>query len=189
MAKGAPASSVVALGMFDGMHPGHIAVIERAVSEARARNMRSLVYTFLENPRALFAEAPLEIMPPAQRRDIMLARGIDEVVMANFTRALADMPPERFVHMLSRDYAMRAVVVGEDYTFGAGARGDVNTLMKLGHDIACDVIIVPTVMSVTETGEAGEKVSSSRIRRAILENRLDDARALMNGTPVKSREN
>ncbi len=175
---------VVALGTFDGMHPGHVAVIKTCVSRARELGLRSAVYTFYENPRSVFAEEPLTLMSYEARREALLSLGIDFVVFEHFDSRLAETPAKDFIKALRDKMNARCMVVGEDYTFGAKARGDAETLSALGKEMGFEVITVKTVMIKTRSGDANEKVSSSRIRRAIMENRPDIARALKNGDPI-----
>lgn len=175
---------VIALGTFDGMHPGHLAVIDRAVCAARARGVIARAYTFYENPRSLFGGAPMALMTPEEKADAMRARGIDDVRMVHFTRELAQMEPRAFAEMLSRDYGAVAVTAGEDYCFGSRASGNVEMLRAFGAEMGFEVLVVDTVRIHTRNGEAAEKVSSTAIRNAIQSNRPDIAEALMKGETV-----
>jgi len=152
--------TVIALGTFDGMHPGHMAVIDRAVQEARNRGVPAWVYTFSNNPRSVFGTAPRELMSPAERERIMLSRGVDRVVFVEFDRALADTPPREFAAMLKREYGMAVAVAGEDYTFGSRGAGTVQALAEYGAELGFSVAVVPLVTV------DGEKVSSTRMRAA-----------------------
>lgn len=176
---------VMALGTFDGMHPGHRAVIRRAVEAARDMGAICRVYTFFENPRGAFAQAPRQLMTAFERERAMRDMGADDVVMARFTPELAAISPRDFISGLAREYAIRAVVAGEDYTFGSRAEGDALMLKRLGEELGFQTIIVPLVMVATTRGPGAEKVSSSRIRRELAANRADIAQALIAGEPVE----
>ncbi len=175
---------VVALGTFDGMHPGHVAVINACVSRAHSLGCKSAVYTFYENPRSVFAEKPLTLMSYEARRDAMLSLGIDFVVFEHFDAKLAETPARDFIKALRAGMNACCMVIGEDYTFGAKAEGNARLLAELGAEMGFEVITVKTVMIKTRLGDSSEKVSSSRIRRAIIENKPEIARALKNGDPI-----
>lgn len=175
---------VIALGTFDGMHPGHLAVIDCAVRAARERGVIARAYTFYENPRSLFENAPLALMTPEEKAEAMRARGIDDVRMVHFTRELAQIEPRAFAETLSREYGAVAVTAGEDYTFGNHAGGNVDTLRTLGREMGFEVIVVSTVRIRTKNGASAEKVSSTAIRRAIQSNRPDIAEAMLKGETV-----
>ncbi len=153
--------SVVALGMFDGVHLGHQALVRQAVSLARNHGWRSVVYTFVNHPRSVFGVAPALIMDTETRRAALYALGADQVDMVRFTKELAEMPPEDFLKMLIGRYDVRAVVAGKDFTFGYKGEGTTETLRSLGERLGFEVYEMPDVVL------DGKKVSSTRIRAAL----------------------
>ena len=173
--------TVIALGTFDGMHPGHRAVISRAVQEAKQTGAKSMVYTFSSIPRALFVKAPKMLMPPDERKEEILKMGVQDVVMVDFTREIAEMTPEAFVKMLFDAYCPLAIVAGEDYTFGHRAAGNMETLKKLGKEMGFKVITAETVRVKLPDGTLGEKISSTDIRKALEENKISLAEHLFKG--------
>ncbi len=179
MISGHFSPGAVALGTFDGMHPGHLAVIDRTVTEARARGLAARVFTFYENPRSVFSAAPLSLMTAEEKEAAMRARGIDEVIFVHFTPEFAAVPPEDFLRMLVSEYGARVLVAGEDYTFGSRAAGNTNLLRKMSAALGYEAIVVPLV-TVSEGGRR-VKISSSAIREAIQENREDLVRMYMTG--------
>ncbi len=156
-------ASVVALGTFDGMHIGHRAVIRRAVSLAKEKGLVSVVYTFSNHPRSIFAEAPRPLMTAGERRHAMEQMGIDRVDMVEFTRETAALSPEAFLEMLLERYDIKALVAGSDYTYGYKGAGTIETLKEAGKKFGFEVCEVTFVML------GGEKVSSTRIREALAE--------------------
>ena len=172
---------VIALGTFDGMHPGHRAVISACVSLARERRAEAMVYTFIENPKSLFGPKPLELMTPEEKTDAILKMGADRVEAVHFTRELAVMTPEAFVDMLCRAYRPCAFVCGEDYSFGAGGRGTSRMLRTLAEKLGVQTLIVPTVKIQTKVGNCEEKVSSTLIREALLRGDEETASRLLKG--------
>ena len=151
---------VVALGMFDGVHIGHQALVKQAVELARNRNWRAVVYTFENHPKSVFGQPPAPLMEPEARRAALIALGVDQVDMVRFTRTLAAKSPRTFLRMLKNRYDVRAVVAGADFTFGHKGAGNVESLRSLGAEMGFEVYETPVVLM------DGEKVSSTRIRNA-----------------------
>ncbi len=172
---------VIALGTFDGLHPGHRAVLQACMELARQKGQPSMVYTFLENPRSLFGDAPLELMPAPEKIRRMRALGIERVEAVHFTKALAALEPEAFIDMLCASYDPCALVCGEDYSFGAGGRGDSRLLRNLAAQRGLEIRIVPLVTLPDGDGQT-EKISSTRIRRALAQgDRAEAARLIGSG--------
>ena len=173
--------SVIALGTFDGMHPGHRAVIDRAVEEARGLNCESMVFTFANIPRGIFSKAPVPIMTEQEREKAIRERGVDTVVMAQFNESFSRLSPSEFIKEIIMEYHPIALVTGEDYTFGHRASGNIQTLIALGKEMGFKVITIETVRMVLPDGSLGEKISSTAIRRAISENRPELIDGYMHG--------
>jgi len=148
----------VAVGFFDGVHLGH-----RKILACAARAL-----TFRNHPLAVLrpGKAPRLIMDFAARERAMLACGLDEVRALDFTLELAAMPAEDF----AREYlAGEVVYCGANWRFGRGGEGDAALLRRLG----CDV----RVCGFAELD--GERISSTRIRRAIEEGAIETANAML----------
>lgn len=157
----AKTGSVVALGMFDGVHIGHQELIRQAITIAHEGGWRCVVYTFKNHPRSVYDRAPRQLMDAATRRAALYALGVDQVDMVDFTKELAERSPEAFIDWLTDRYLVKAVVAGRDFTFGYKGLGTIDTLRALG---------AARGFTVHETGDVmmdGVKVSSTRIRAAI----------------------
>ncbi len=153
--------SAVALGMFDGMHIGHRRVISRTVEIAKEQGWQSVVYTFSNHPRSVFAQAPEPLMDAVQREAVMRSLGVERVDMVTFDREMAALSPEAFLESLTARYRLCAIVCGSDYTFGCKGAGNVDLLRELAPRFGYSLYVVPFVML------EGEKVSSTRIREAL----------------------
>ena len=167
------AGTVVTVGTFDGVHRGHRDVLARLVARARDARLRSLLVSFEPHPLELLnpAAAPLLLTTREEKLRELATTGVDDVAILPFDRALADLSAEAFVdEVLRARFRMRELLIGHDHGFGRGREGGVDTLRALGAARGFRVDVVPPV----ETDD-GEPVSSSRIRRAIAEGRLDDA--------------
>jgi riboflavin kinase/FMN adenylyltransferase len=163
--------SVVTIGVFDGVHRGHQAIISECVSEARRRKVPSVVLTFERNPREVVCgESPCIITAPRRKLEILEELGVDFTVSVSFTRRFASLEPSEFcVKLLAQHLGAGQVCVGENFHFGAGGRGDVRTLKEEGKRLGFGVDIVPLV-TIDDLGQ----VSSTLIRGLIIEGRPHD---------------
>lgn len=147
-ADGWAPGACVALGVFDGVHLGHRALIAAAADEARRTGGYAAALTFDPHPAALFAPSST---PPLlgtldERRALLREAGARAVAVARFDRAFASQSPEAFAReVLARRLGARAVVVGEDFRFGAGQAGDAAALAALGERLGFSVRVVPQV--------------------------------------------
>ena len=154
-------SVAVALGMFDGMHVGHRALIARTVEYAAKQGCLSAVYTFANHPSTVLGGGSALLSDAAERAALMRSLGCDIVRMDTFTRELAALTPEAFVEMLFESWQVRRFVVGFNYTFGRFGEGTPEMLTALGARMGFSVDTVEPVLY------RGEPVSSTRIRAAI----------------------
>jgi riboflavin kinase/FMN adenylyltransferase len=144
-----PADRAVAIGTFDGVHRGHRAVIEAA----RDSRLRSTVVTFEPHPRLVLGYEVQLLSTWERRIELIDALGPDELLAVEFTLELSRLAPEEFVREVLEPLGTRLVIAGEDFRFGAGRRGDLGLLRRLGLEMRP----VPLV----------EGVSSSRIRELV----------------------
>ncbi|MDQ1684731.1 MAG: riboflavin kinase / adenylyltransferase [Frankiaceae bacterium] len=156
--------SVVAIGVFDGVHLGHRAIVARATAAAASMHASSVVVTFDPHPASVVRPdaAPLLLSDVSQRLDLLSSLGVDATLVLPFDRELASWSAEEFVQRLLVDrlHACR-VVVGENFRFGNRALGDVALLNRLGSSAGFDVDAVSLV------GGADDAVSSTLIRGLI----------------------
>lgn len=153
--------AVVALGMFDGMHIGHRALIGRAVALAGEYGCTAAAYTFLNHPMTVLGGGIRMLGAPEERAAVMRALGVTDVYMERFTRAFSRKSPEEFVELLCARWRVRALVAGFNYSFGAGGAGTPETLCALGKEHGFAVSVLPEVTL------DGAPVSSTRIRRDV----------------------
>lgn len=163
--------SVVTIGVFDGVHAGHRALIELAVSLARTEGLRAAAVTFDPHPMSVVRslEIPL-LMTIARRRELLREEGLADVHICHFDEARAAQEPEQFVReVLIGLCDARIVVVGEGFRFGRRASGSADTLRDAG-------LVVHEVPAV-QLGV--DRVSSTRIRGALVEGDVAEARQLL----------
>jgi len=158
--------SIVALGNFDGFHLGHQAVVSRAVGRAFHERRPVIVATFDPHPVAFFKPdlPPFRLTSLDQRQELFAHAGADAMLVFEFNRELASMDAEEFVaQVLASQIVAAGVVTGDDFSFGKGRTGDVALLKTLGERHGVIAEAVPQVLL------EGERISSGRIREALVE--------------------
>ena len=139
--------SVVALGMFDGVHIGHRVLLQRAAFLAREKGVPLIVRTFLDHPLRLIApdKCPPMLSTFEERNALMEEMGVDVLVAQPFTRETMDMLPEEYVGHLVRRFHPTDVVCGYNHTFGKKGQGTPALLDALGAALGFSVSIVPKI--------------------------------------------
>ncbi|MGD8384214.1 MAG: bifunctional riboflavin kinase/FAD synthetase [Lysobacterales bacterium] len=173
-------SSVVTIGNFDGVHLGHQALIRHCRALARNRHTLAMV-TFEPLPQAWFRPeaAPARLMPARQKLECLAEAGVDLVWLMRFNQALADMEADAFTReILAGVLAAKIVVVGEDFRYGRGRQGDIESLRQAGAALGFRLETFDT----HEIG--GRRVSSSAVREALAAGRFDEAAELL-GRPFR----
>ncbi len=163
--------TAVALGGFDAMHIGHLAIIRKVVETAKREGLTSLVYFFVNQPKSVLdgREIPY-VNPLAKRLEILQELGVEIAVAEEFTPEYLKISPEVFVEdYLKKRLGARYGVAGFNYRFGRCGRGDLALLEELGGPLGIRVCGVPCV-TVQE-----EPVSSTRIRRLIAGGKMEEA--------------
>jgi riboflavin kinase/FMN adenylyltransferase len=166
-------STVVVIGVFDGVHKGHQALLNRAKEIADGRNIVAL--TFDPHPRAVFApdSIPPMLTTLADRVELLKIHNADQVAVMKFNEQFAAMSPEKFVEdILVKQLHVGTVIVGKNFTYGSKAAGTVDTLIADGtkHGFVVDV---------QELAGGADVISSSRIRNLVLEGKVEEARELL----------
>lgn len=183
LAAGSNPPSVVAIGKFDGLHLGHWAVIERAAGLARARDLPLTLLSFEPLPHEYFAPqtATSRLGRFVTKWHMLRESGcIDTFACLRFNRRTAAVEAEAFARrILAASLGAKSVVVGEDFRFGKGRAGDVALLEHVGREAGFSVDPVGAVCDGN-----GERISSSRVRHALEQNRLDTATELL-GRPYQ----
>jgi riboflavin kinase / FMN adenylyltransferase len=153
--------SVVTVGMFDGVHRGHRALLDRVAAEAGQRGLPAGAVTFDRHPLEVLrpgAEPPL-LTTLDRKVDLLGEAGMDFVLVLAFTEELSRVTAEAFAREVLLDgVGARAIVVGENFRFGHKAAGDPALLAQLGRPRAVEVVAVPL------HADGGEAVSSTRVR-------------------------
>lgn len=172
---------VVALGNFDGLHKGHMAVINAAKNMAAQTGAEPCICTFIEHPlKELKGQAPPALFDGGVKEEIFCNTGI-KVIRLEFT-AVKDMSPEEFFNeVLIKNLNAKGVCCGFDYNFGAKGAGTPELLEKLCKEAGISFSVSPA-MNVD-----GEPISSTRIRQALSDGNIELANRML-GRPYKFRQ-
>jgi riboflavin kinase/FMN adenylyltransferase len=178
----------IALGVFDGVHRGHQALLAAA---RQATEGAPAALTFTPHPAAVFAPtaAPKLLGTLEERVSLLRQQGAEHVIVARFDTAFASLNPEAFItSILLERLQSRTVIVGDDFRFGRDRAGDCETLRAGGEQQGFSVQIIPPVMV------NGEVARSSGIRRHIAAGEVEDTTRLLGrpytltGTVVQGRQ-
>ena len=164
------------IGNFDGVHRGHQAMLALLKNEAQHRGMPACVMTFEPHPREYFspATAPARISTLRDKLTELARCGIDQTVVLPFNAQLASKTPDAFINeVLVAGLRARYVLVGDDFRFGARRAGDYGMLDAAGDRQGFDV----ARMNSYEVHNT--RVSSSAVREALAQGRMDDAARLL----------
>ncbi len=178
--------SVVTVGEYDGVHRGHRTIISEMHRLAAERGCATAVVTFDRHPATVVRpeSAPLLLCDLDHKLELLAETGVDYTLVVEFTPEQAEVPAESFARQVLVDCLQaRAVVVGADFHFGKGRRGDVQMLGEVGEEYGYQVIGLPLVKQLT--GE-GEVISSTSIRTALSDGDVEKAHRLL-GRPFEVR--
>ncbi|MBI1321397.1 MAG: bifunctional riboflavin kinase/FAD synthetase [Candidatus Hydrogenedens sp.] len=183
-------SLVLTIGSFDGVHLGHRAIMARVQERARELGGTAGLMTLHPHPRQVFSpdNAPNVLTSLAQKRALLEAQGMDAFFVLPFNDTVAAFEAERFLEeIILGQCGARHLIVGHDFAFGRGARGNFDFLVEAAPRLGFEVEEVPPVIL------HGERVSSTLIRECILQGELDKAELFlgrkyaMEGEVVKGR--
>ena len=173
--------SAAALGTFDGVHRGHQEVILTTKEYARQHHLQLMVFTFSTHPLASLKPElePARLLDNEAKVHLMVELGVDILVNIPFTKELAARSADEFLSILVKA-GVRAVGIGDNFSFGAGGRGNVH-LLKAEHTRYGLTVLSRPLLKVDSM-----VVSSTNIRRAIKEGRVALAREML-GRPYEIR--
>ena len=184
-----PEGTAVTIGAYDGVHLGHQAVIAEVRRRAADRELASAVVTFDRHPASVVRpeSAPRLLTDLDQKLELLAATGIDYCLVITFDETRRRETAEDFVREVLADcLAAREVVVGEDFHFGHARAGNVALLRKLGEELGFVVDGLELVGATGRVAVEEERVSSTRIRHALVQGDLGTANALL-GRPHEVR--
>jgi riboflavin kinase/FMN adenylyltransferase len=169
--------AVVTIGNFDGVHLGHQALIAKAIEKARELKAPSMVITFEPHPFEFFARENLTVPRITRLREKFTALagcGIDNVLILPFNQGIANISASDFVEKILHQYLhAKHILIGDDFRFGHKRQGDFGLLEQKGKELGFSVSAMQSVML------DGERVSSTRVRQALMDGKLALAKRLL----------
>lgn len=171
------APSALAIGNFDGMHLGHQALLKKLVDTAQSLNLHSAVMTFEPHPREFFTpeSAPARLCSMREKLEHLSDAGVETAYVFRFDRRFATVSPQTFMQDILRDAInARAILVGEDFRFGAKRAGTTADFVRAGFNL----LSLPQV-TLPNSAHVAERVSSTRVRAALAAGQLKEAAALL----------
>ncbi len=179
--------SVITVGVFDGVHRGHVHLANVLMAHARSGGLRSVVVTFRNHPLSVLRPdfEPKYLSPVDSRIEMLAATGVDAVIDVEFDAKLAELPAAEFVRLLCDRLNMKALVIGPDFALGRGREGDIAFLRAMGKEAGFEVEVVEPL------DDGGVRVDSTRVRKALSDGDVSKASHLLGrnftltGTVVK----
>ena len=162
----------LAIGNFDGMHLGHQALLAKLKQSAQMHQLETAVMTFEPHPREFFApeRAPARLCSLREKMEYFAQAGIERVYICRFNQSFATITPEAFMHNMLRDSInAQAILVGEDFRFGANRAGSVADFITAGFNL----------VSFPQVSLDAIRVSSTRVRKALADGDLPEAAQLL----------
>jgi len=169
-------NTVLTLGTFDGIHPGHLKIIDKLVDCSKEKGCRNVVITFHPHPRTVLSSGNNVKMLTTQeeRKNLLEKHGVENFLTINFTKEFASLTAEEFIYdYLINGIGVTEIVLGHDHHFGKGRSGNVELLKKIGTKENFSVTTVDAYYI------KGVVVSSTKIRNAINEGDLSRANSLL----------
>lgn len=168
-------NNYIALGSFDGLHMGHLSLIDKVVELAKNNNGKSMVFTFKNHPRTLINKenAPKLLMDNNRKVEILKNHKVDIVCLKEFNFEFMKMKPKEFVESLIFHYNVKGFVVGFNYKFGYKNLGNVELLKQLKNEYGYELYVMEPCKYNNEV------VSSTRIRKALEDGEVLDASRML----------
>jgi riboflavin kinase/FMN adenylyltransferase len=169
----------IALGSFDGLHLGHMSLIDRTVELAKENNAKSMVYVFQNHPLTVINPeiSPKLIMSNSTKIKLLEDSGIDIVNLVSFDKDFMKITPEEFIKNMVNFYNAKGIIIGFNYRFGYKNLGDAQMLQRYSRELGYKLYVCEAV------SKNHELVSSSKIRHLIAEGDVVKARLLL-GRPI-----
>ena len=171
--------AVITIGNFDGVHIGHQALFHEAIEKAETIGGTSVAMTFEPHPLRVMKpnNHPPLITLYEQKSELIERTGLDVLICVPFTLEFAALSAEQFVRdVLVQKIGMKAIVVGQDYSFGKNRQGDLDLLKSFGPEYGFEVIVAAWINSARALAE---RISSTKIRQLITDGRMEQAEKML----------
>ena len=172
-------NAVITIGNFDGVHIGHQALFHEAIEKAVTIGGTSVAMTFEPHPLRVMKpnDHPPLITLYEQKAELIERSGIDVLICVPFTREFAAQSAEQFVRdLLVQKIGMKAIVVGQDYSFGKNREGDLDLLKSFAPQYGFEVIVAAWIKSARALAE---RISSTKIRELVMDGQMERAEKML----------
>ncbi|MFR4997163.1 MAG: bifunctional riboflavin kinase/FAD synthetase [Clostridium paraputrificum] len=168
--------SYVALGSFDGLHSGHLSLVNKIIELANENKGRSIVYTFKNHPRTLIkgTTPPKLLMDNESKEEILESLGVDLIYFEEFNEEYMKLTPEGFIKYLCEKFKVKGIVVGFNYRFGYKNIGNIEMLKELSTKYGYELYVMEPC------NYEDEVISSTRIRNELFNGNVDKAMKMLN---------
>jgi riboflavin kinase / FMN adenylyltransferase len=167
---------VLTIGNFDGVHRGHQALLAKLSAKAKAHGLPAAVLTFEPHPREYFTheDRPRRLTSLREKIELLRAQGVDRLYIGRFNARLAGLTADEFIQrVLIQGLDVRHLMIGDDFRFGQGRKGDFALLQQAGAARGFGVEAMDTLV------HEGERVSSSAVRNALAAGEMEHAARLL----------
>lgn len=167
-------NAVITIGNFDGVHLGHQSLFAQVKKKAKQINGTSVAMTFSPHPlKALGMSAPPLITRQDQKIELITACGLDVLLCLPFNKEFAAISAHNFIEsFLVNKLGMKAIIIGEDYSFGKNRTGNIKLLKKEGQRLGFETLVSPWIND-SDTGL--KRISSTRIREIVSNGKVNQA--------------
>lgn len=167
--------SYIALGSFDGIHKGHMSLIDKLISLSEKHNCKSVVYTFKNHPREIIKKNNKInlLMDNTTKEKILQNKKVDLVYFQEFNDEFMKLSPEEFIKFLKDKFYVKGIVVGFNYRFGYKNMGDTDLLKKFSKKYDYELIVMPPYLYEDRI------ISSTSIRKDLLDGKIEEANKML----------
>lgn len=169
--------TVLTVGTFDGVHKGHVSLLSTIATKAKEENLESVLITFINHPRFVLHKDPdkLRLLNTKDEKEVQLKQsGIDHLVYVEFTPEFSNLSPEDYIqNFLIKQFKPKMIIIGYDHKFGKNRTGNFHLLQKLCSEQQIQVEDIPANL------ESDNAISSTRIRNAIADGKIEEANHLL----------
>ena len=155
-------NSWLTIGVFDGIHLGHQAIMKLLTAGAHAINMPAVVLTFHPHPAKILGRGEMGLLTlPDERAELLAGMDVDVVITEPFTKELSTVSAFDFMSMLTRALGVKQLLIGYDFALGKGREGNATRLTEIGRELGYSVELIPAL------GDESGVISSTEIRKLI----------------------
>ncbi len=167
-------NSHITIGVFDGVHRGHLGIIQKLVDGAHADKAPSIVLTFDPHPKSVVSRQDVRCLTtPEERADLLAELGVDFVITQRFTADVSTVSAHEFMSRLKKSLGLKHLLIGYDFALGKDREGDAARLTEIGREMGYTVEIIPAVR------EKSSVISSTEIRKLIAAGHVTEAAKLL----------